>query len=119
MSWSGAPLKIAFDTIGEGSKLKPKAKDKLVPRDDEANKLNKINFEKNLQMVMNRYDNIIHKLNTEISNLKNKQNIIEGFKNKDKSNFSGEQIDQLIFCIFVGIFVILTLNYIVDLCKKK
>jgi hypothetical protein len=124
MSWyGGAPLKDAFNIIGECSKKTRKEKDRDNPRDIEPNKLNHVNFENNMKWLLERYDNIIHKLQKEVNELKtNNNNIIEGFKNKqnNQSNYntflSEQQINQIIFFIFASVLLILALNYIFELC---
>ena len=81
------------------------------------------NFENNMKWLLERYDNIIHKLQKEVNELKtNNNNIIEGFKNKqnNQSNYntflSEQQINQIIFFIFASVLLILALNYIFELC---
>ena len=76
-----------------------------------------------MKWLLERYDNIIHKLQKEVNELKtNNNNIIEGFKNKqnNQSNYntflSEQQINQIIFFIFASVLLILALNYIFELC---
>jgi FtsZ-binding cell division protein ZapB len=137
MSWyGGAPLKDAFNIIGQSSKRTPKAKDIDNPRDIEPNKIQKIDFEDNMKWVLQKYDNIIKTLQEEVHELKIKtnkfnnnnkninnnrnNNIVEGFKNKSKhiSFLSEEQINQIIFLIFGSVLFILALNCIFDLNGK-
>tara|TARA_B110001469_G_C9647389_1_gene327996 strand:+ start:725 stop:1087 length:363 start_codon:yes stop_codon:yes gene_type:complete len=118
-NFDGAPLKDAFKIIGEGSKKTMKQKDKVVPRDKEVNDLNKINFEENLKFIIERYDKVINNLIDEINVLKSEKakpnkKLVEGFTNMIP-NFSENQINDLIFLLFSGIFIILLMNY---LCKK-
>ena len=129
MSQYGASLSEAFNIIGECSKKKSKDKDRDNPRDIEPNKLNHENFENNMKWLIERYDNMIEKLQNEIIELKhnnnnnnnNNNNIIEGFKNQSKhvsSAFTEEQINQIIFFIFASVLIILTLNFIFDFSGK-
>ena len=137
MSWyGGAPLKDAFTIIGESSKKTMKQKDRDNPRDIEPNQIQQIDFENNMKWVLQKYDNIIKKLQEEVIELKiktknfnknnnnhnnhnnkNNNHIVEGYKNQSKytSILSEEQINQIIFFIFGSVLIIFALNCIFDL----
>tara|TARA_Y100000389_G_scaffold152716_1_gene152767 strand:+ start:216 stop:629 length:414 start_codon:yes stop_codon:yes gene_type:complete len=135
MSWyGGAPLKDAFNIIGQSSKRTTKEKDRDNPRDREPNEIQKVDFEDNMKWVLQKYDNIIKTLQEEVNELKIKtknfnnhnnkninntrnNHIVEGFKNKPKhsSFLSEEQINQIIFFIFGSVLIIFALNCIFDL----
>tara|TARA_Y100000768_G_scaffold280347_1_gene215338 strand:+ start:115 stop:489 length:375 start_codon:yes stop_codon:yes gene_type:complete len=121
--FEGAPLKDAFSILGDGSKKSKKEKNKENPRDEEPNKLNHINFEENMKFVVERYDKVINNLISEINSVKEKlyekqktsNNLFEGYSNKVSKLLSEEQINEIIFLIFSGLFIIIIMNY---LCKK-
>lgn len=113
-TFEGAPLKDAFKIIGDGSKKTMKEKDKVVPRDSEPNDLNKINFQENMKFVVERYDKIINSLIDEINVLKkyNNKNLIEGYSNSLIPQLTEKQVNDLIYLLFAGIFIVMFLNYI-------
>ena len=119
----GAPYDTAFDIIGKG--IPPKTtmaeKDKVVPRDKDANTLNLENFQANVMKVLAEYKQKLHEFGRKIEEMNRREKqLIEGFeKSEAKDTFTiptnlmtSKQIDQCIVLLFFLLAAIVFINYI-------
>jgi hypothetical protein len=112
----GAPFDEAFKTIGMGDNSNYKQQAAVKPRDDNANKLNTVNFNKELNEVKQKYENIINELNKKLkTSYSKKENLFENFLNVNSS----DKLNELITFILIGAFIIILCNCMFNYGKNS
>lgn len=112
----GAPFDEAFKTIGIGDNSNYKQQAAVKPRDDNANKLNTINFNKELNEVKKKYENIINELTDKLKkSYSKKDNLFENFLSINSS----DKLNELITFILIGAFIIILCNCMFNYGKNS